>query len=79
MALMPGSLLNDRYRVDESIGRGGMADVFKVWDKERATYLALKLLREDLAQDPVFLRRFQREAKNLSFLQHPNIVRFYGL
>ena len=79
MALKPGNILSNRYRVIESIGRGGMADVFKVWDGERATPLALKLLREDLAQDPVFLRRFQREGKNLSLLQHPNIVRFYGL
>lgn len=58
---------------------GGMAEVFKVWDQERATYLALKLLREDMAEDPVFLRRFRREAQTLARLQHPNIVRFYGL
>jgi len=56
-----------------------MAEVFKVWDNERATYLALKLLREDLAQDRVFLRRFRREAQTLAKLQHPNIVRSYGL
>jgi serine/threonine protein kinase len=65
--------------VDAAIGRGGMAEVYKVWDKQRATHLALKLLHEDLAQDRVFLRRFQREARTLATLQHPNIVRYYGL
>ncbi|MGD2251978.1 MAG: protein kinase, partial [Anaerolineales bacterium] len=74
-----GTILAGRYRVDAPIGRGGMAEVYKVWDTERSVYLAMKLLREDLADDKVFMRRFQREAKTLAKLQHPNIVRFYGL
>lgn len=79
MSELIGRVLRERYRVETSLGRGGMAEVFKVWDNERATYLALKLLREDLAQDRIFLRRFQREAQTLAKLQHPNIVRSYGL
>jgi len=79
MSELVGQVLNRRYRVEASLGRGSMAEVYKVWDEERATYLALKLLREDLAQDPVFIRRFKREAQTLAKLQHPNIVRFYGL
>ena len=78
MADLTGQTLLNRYQVLELIGRGGMAEVYKVWDKKRAVHLALKLLREDLAQDRVFLRRFQREAQTLAKLQHPNIVRFYG-
>jgi serine/threonine protein kinase len=74
-----GDVINGRYRVDGSLGRGGMADVYKVWDTQRSVFLAMKVLRQDLAQDPIFLRRFQREAKALAKLQHPNIVRFYGL
>lgn len=74
-----GKILNKRYRVDGLLGRGGMADVYLVWDTRRAAYLAMKLLREDLAQDPVFIRRFRREAQTLAKLQHPNIIRFYGL
>ena len=74
-----GKILNKRYRVEEGIGQGGMAQVYKVWDQERTVHLALKLLREDLARDRIFLRRFQREARTLAELQHPNIVRFYGL
>lgn len=79
MDLLIGRLIKNRYRVDSFIGRGGMADVFKVWDTQRASFLAMKLLHEDLAIDRVFLRRFVREAKTLAKLQHPNIVRFYGL
>lgn len=68
-----------QYHILELLGEGGMARVYKVWDTVRSTNLALKLLHEDLAEDKVFIRRFQREAQTLERLQHPNIVRFYGL
>lgn len=74
-----GQILKGRYRVEQFLGEGGMARVYKAWDAQRATYLAMKLLREDLSLDRVFLRRFKREAQTLSRLQHPNIVRLYGL
>jgi eukaryotic-like serine/threonine-protein kinase len=79
MADLTGRLLGSRYRVETFIGRGGMADVYQVWDEQRAVYLALKVLHAELAEDAVFLRRFEREAQTLDQLQHPNIVRFYGL
>ena len=79
MTSLIGRTLSNRYRIEESLGRGGMAEVFKAWDTQRATYLALKVLRQDLSRDLVFLRRFQREAHTLAKLQHPNIVRFYGI
>lgn len=72
------SVISGRYRIESFLGRGGMAEVYKVWDNQRATYLAMKVLLEDLALDPVFIRRFTREASNLARLQHPNIVRFFG-
>ena len=71
--------LKNRYHVEKILGHGGMAEVYKVYDLQRGVPLAMKVLREDLAEDRVFLRRFQREAQNLAKLQHPNIVRFYGL
>jgi serine/threonine protein kinase len=74
-----GEVVSNRYRVEEYIGRGGMAEVYKVFDLDRSVYLAMKMLHSDLAEDRVFLRRFQREAKTYIKLQHPNIVRFYGL
>ena len=79
MSDLVGRTLLDRYRVEAFIGRGAMAEVYKVWDTQRTTRLAMKLLHEELAMDAIFLRRFQREARTLSLLQHPNIVRFYGL
>jgi basic membrane protein A len=74
-----GQTLLERYFVEAFVGKGNMAEVYKVWDKQRATSLAIKVLREDLALDKVFLRRFRREAETLTRLQHPNIVRCYGL
>jgi WD40 repeat protein/tRNA A-37 threonylcarbamoyl transferase component Bud32 len=79
MTELIGRTLLGRYRVEASLGRGGMAEVYKVWDEHRSVHLAMKLLREDLAEDKIFLRRFRREAQTLERLQHPNIVRFYGL
>ena len=77
MSNLISKILLERYNVQEFLGKGGMAEVYKVWDSERVTYLAMKVLLEDLAIDRVFVRRFSREANNLAKLQHPNIVRFY--
>jgi len=76
---MIGKTILNRYHVQDFLGRGGMAEVYKVWDQERTSSLAMKLLLEDLAVDRVFIRRFKREAANLKKLDHPNIVRYYGL
>jgi serine/threonine protein kinase len=77
MTISVGDLINNRYHVDAFIGKGGMADVYRVFDKGRAATLAMKILKPDLAEDRIFIRRFQREAQTLITLQHPNIVRFY--
>src|SRR5512146_2968302 len=79
MTELTGQILGERYRVEAFLGRGGMADVYKVRDLQRAVFLAMKVLHADLAEDQVFLNRFVREAQTLELLQHPNIVRFYGL
>ncbi len=72
-------MLAGRYRVDEYIGGGGMGDVYKVWDTARSCYLAIKVMRQNLAEFEELAHRFEREAEALSRLQHPNIVRLYGL
>ena len=73
-----GTILCDRFRIDQSLGRGGMSDVYLAFDQRRRAHVAVKVLREDLAEDPDFVRRFAREADALARLDHPNIVRFYS-
>jgi serine/threonine-protein kinase len=74
-----GQMIYIRYRVDTFIGRGGMAEVFKVWDNLHSVPLGMKVLPEDLVEDITFLRRFKREAQTLARIQHPNVMSFYAL
>ncbi len=78
MSDITGKVLRDRYQVERLLGRGGMADVYLAFDSQRQTYVAIKLIREDLADDADFVRRFGREAAALARLDHPNVVRFYS-
>jgi eukaryotic-like serine/threonine-protein kinase len=73
-----GKMLRNRYQVERLLGRGGMADVYLAFDLQRQTNVAIKLIREDLADDADFIRRFSREAAALARLDHPNVVRFYS-
>jgi serine/threonine-protein kinase len=66
--------LNDRYRLIEQIGSGGMAVLYKAQDLELGRLVAIKLLRPSLVSDPEFLIRFRREAQSAASLSHPNIV-----
>jgi len=76
--MLEGNVLRGRYRLVELVGRGAMSEVYLAYDMHRQAQVAVKVLREDLAEDPEFLRRFQREAQALARLEHPNIVRFYS-
>jgi len=76
----PGSLIDGRYRVEEEIGAGGMARVFRATDSELGEEVALKLFLQ-LAREGSGLDRFRREMKLSRKLVHPNIVRVleYGV
>ena len=78
MPSLEGQILLDRYSILDLIGRGGMAEVYRAWDTWRNYHVAVKVMREDLAEDLEFVRRFKREARALAALSHANIVRFYS-
>ena len=66
-----------KYQIVEHIGRGGMAEVYKAYQPALDRYVAIKLMHSFLAEDKDFLSRFQREAKAVAQLRHPNIVQLY--
>ena len=70
----PPIILNNRYQLDERIGSGGMAMVFRATDLMLERAVAIKLLRTDYSQDDNFRERFRQEAKAAANLTHPNIV-----
>ncbi|PWJ55746.1 serine/threonine protein kinase [Quadrisphaera granulorum] len=70
-------VLGDRYEVSELLGRGGMAEVHAGRDQRLGRRVAIKLLRADMARDPVFQARFRREAQSTAGLNHPSIVAVY--
>ncbi|MEL4356764.1 MULTISPECIES: Stk1 family PASTA domain-containing Ser/Thr kinase [unclassified Luteococcus] len=72
-----GTVLGGRYQLDQVIGRGGMAEVWRAMDVRLGREVALKRLRVDLATDPTFQARFRREAQSAAGLNHPNIVSTY--
>lgn len=65
------------YRIIEQFGQGGMATVFKAYHASLDRYVALKALHPAFNQDPNFEARFQREARVVAKLEHPNIVPIY--
>jgi beta-lactam-binding protein with PASTA domain len=71
------TVLNDRYELQQRIGRGGMADVFLARDLLLDRPVAIKVLFPEFAVDPNFVERFRREAQAAANLNHPNIVGVY--
>ncbi|PYC87573.1 serine/threonine protein kinase [Streptomyces tateyamensis] len=72
-----GTLGEGRYRITHRLGRGGMAEVFAAQDIRLGRTVAVKLLRQELAQDDVSRQRFTREAHSVASLNHHSIVAVY--
>lgn len=70
-------VVDGRYRVESELARGGMATVYRARDLRLDRPVALKVMREDLARDDAFVRRFVHEARVAARLQHPHIVSVY--
>ncbi len=78
MALAPGVRLGP-YEIAAQIGMGGMGEVYRARDTKLDRDVAIKVLPASLAGDPERIARFQREAKTLAALNHPNIAQSHGL
>jgi serine/threonine-protein kinase len=72
-----GELLKDRYRLERTLGRGGMAAVWLGHDEVLDRPVAVKVLSDTIAGDPGFVARFRREAHTAAGLSHPNLVDVY--
>lgn len=76
---MIGAVLSNRYEILEKLGGGGMAVVYKAKDTLLGRLVAVKVLRDQFAQDETFVKRFRREAQSGARLSHPNIVSIYDV
>jgi Tol biopolymer transport system component len=78
MALSAGTRLGP-FVIESPLGAGGMGEVYRAHDTELGRHVALKILPELFATDPERLARFEREARTLAALNHPNIAQLHGL
>lgn len=77
--LQPGEVIGGRYEILELLGEGGMGAVYKASDRELNRFVALKLIRSDLASDPAILARFKQELLTAHQVTHKNVIRIYDL
>ena len=73
------TLLDDRYQIQELIGEGGMAVVYKAMDNRLNRSVAVKIMRDEFAADEDFKRRFCSESQAVAMLSHPNIMAVYDV
>jgi serine/threonine-protein kinase len=69
-----GTLISERYRLEEKIGSGGMSSVYRAFDPTLERWVAIKLMHRDISADPDQLERFRREARAVAQLNHPHVV-----
>ncbi len=74
-----GEVIEDRYEITETLGKGGMSVVFKARDRRLKKMVAVKVLMPHLSVDALSVQRFQQEATAASHLDHPNIVKVYNV
>jgi len=72
-----GKVIDGRYEIQQRVGEGGMGVVYKARQTSIDRVIALKMLNQQMAQDPTWVQRFYNEAKACSRLQHPNTIRMF--
>ncbi|AKK03538.1 Stk1 family PASTA domain-containing Ser/Thr kinase [Corynebacterium epidermidicanis] len=72
-----GDILDNRYRIDTPIARGGMSTVYRCVDLRLGRQVAAKVMDDRYLDDPIFRTRFEREARSMAQLNHPNLVNVY--
>ncbi len=77
--LKPGSFIADRYEILEKVGSGGMSEVYKAKCHKLNRNVAIKILKEEFAEDKSFVTKFKTEAQAVAGLVHPNIVNVYDV
>ena len=77
--MIVGELINSRYDIKMLIGDGGMANVYLAYDRVLRKNVAVKMLRYELSKDDSFIKRFNREATQVTKLEHQNIVASYAV
>lgn len=75
--LRVGDILEDRYRIETPIARGGMSTVYRCIDLRLGRSVAVKVMDAAYVNDPVFRQRFRREARSMAQLSHPNLVNVF--
>jgi eukaryotic-like serine/threonine-protein kinase len=69
-----GTLIGERFRLEEKVGSGGMSSVYRAFDPTLERRVAIKLMHRDISSDPDQLERFRREARAVARLNHPHVV-----
>lgn len=77
--LVPGTLIKERYEINDKVGSGGMADVYKAKDHNLNRFVAIKILKSEFNDDKNFVKKFQEEAQACAGLSHSNIVNIYDV
>ena len=74
-----GKRLDGRYEIHDLIGVGGMAYVYRAYDRVEDRWVAIKILKEEFSNNSEFLRRFRNESRAIAMLSHPNTVKVYDV
>jgi serine/threonine protein kinase len=77
--LEPGTVLDNRYQIEASIGQGGSGTVFRAWDRVLGEPVAVKILHPERAKEATWIKRLAREVKVARAIRHPNVCRVFDL